>query len=434
MSPQNLMIGFDGWTKIVDFGLVKATGKRHTQTGHLRGKLAYMSPEQARGKPITATADLFALGVVFWELLTGKRLFAGESDAETLDRVVRCELPPLRTHRDDLPPDIEPILRRALAREPADRYTSADAMLADLRRSLRDHLGPEDPRKQLAAIMRQHFEEQHKYRIAALRGASRGAGRPRMHLVQRTPSASQPAIERSNHDSSLTLVAANDDDTRTPEDGLAPAEPRRPVSGGNLVVAAGIEDSAARTLSQGPGRHWLWWLVLPMFGATLAVAILLTVFNWRDDAGRDRLTDAFRPETPIPSVTPPGPSREPPAQPARIVWNLESEPPGAQVSILGAPPAVAAELERQLAGQVTPPQHRDPLRRTQPRRGPVHPARLQGQPPQPDADQQREHQRQPAGRPLRHPRARHQAQEPQARTLPARPAKAQPARDLHRRR
>jgi serine/threonine protein kinase len=306
MSPQNLMIGFDGWTKIVDFGLVKATGKRHTQTGHLRGKLAYMSPEQARGKPITATADLFALGVVFWELLTGKRLFAGESDAETLDRVVRCELPPLRTHRDDLPPDIEPILRRALAREPADRYTSADAMLADLRRSLRDHLGPEDPRKQLAAIMRQHFEEQHKYRIAALRGASRGAGRPRMHLVQRTPSASQPAIERSNHDSSLTLVAANDDDTRTPEDGLAPAEPRRPVSGGNLVVAAGIEDSAARTLSQGPGRHWLWWLVLPMFGATLAVAILLTVFNWRDDAGRDRLTDAFRPETPIPSVTPAG--------------------------------------------------------------------------------------------------------------------------------
>jgi len=356
MSPQNLMIGFDGWTKIVDFGLVKATSKRHTQTGHLRGKLAYMSPEQARGKPITASTDLFALGVVFWELLTGKRLFAGESDAETLDRVVRCEVPALRTQRDDLPPDIEPILRRALAREPADRYASADAMLADLRRSLREHLGTEDPRKQLAAIMRQHFEEQHKYRVAALRGASRGPGRPRMHLVPRSPSASQPVVERAAHDSSLTLVAApDDDDARATEDGaLTPSEPRRPVSGGNPAVAGGVEDSASRTLSQGPGLHWVWWLALPMLGAGLAVAILLTVFGWRDGDARDRIADALRQEAPPASVTPPGPSRDLPAQPRRIVWNLESEPAGAQVSIIGAPPAVAAELERQLAGHVTP--------------------------------------------------------------------------------
>ncbi|HEY0133646.1 MAG TPA: serine/threonine-protein kinase, partial [Nannocystis sp.] len=125
MSPQNLMVGFDGWTKIVDFGLVKATGKRHTHTGHLRGKLAYMSPEQARGKPLTASADLFALGVVLWELLTGKRLFAGDSDAETLDRGTRCELPSLGAARPDLPPEIEPILHRALAPDPADRDPSA---------------------------------------------------------------------------------------------------------------------------------------------------------------------------------------------------------------------------------------------------------------------------------------------------------------------
>lgn len=362
MSPQNLMIGFDGWTKIVDFGLVKATGKRHTQTGHLRGKLAYMSPEQARGKPLTASADLFALGVVFWELLTGKRLFAGESDAETLERVIRCELPPLRTLRDDLPADIEPILRRALAREPADRYASADAMLADLRRSLRDHLDAEDPRKQLAAIMRQHFEEQHKYRIAALRGASRGSSRSRMHLVPRPPSASQPALERSALESSLSLVATPDDDeARAMEaSGHTPAEPRRAVTGASpAATTATIEDSASRTLSNGtgghgPGRHWLWWLALPMFGATLAVAILLTVYGWREEGSRGPFADAFRPETPLPSVTPPGPSRDLPAQPRSIVWNLESEPPGAQVSITGVPPSVAADLEQQLAGQVTP--------------------------------------------------------------------------------
>lgn len=360
MSPQNLMISFDGWTKIVDFGLVKATGKRHTQTGHLRGKLAYMSPEQARGKPLAASADLFALGVVFWELLTGKRLFAGDSDAETLERVVRCELPPLKSQRDDQPPDIEPILRRALAREPADRYPSADAMLADLRRSLHDHLGPEDPRKQLAAIMRQHFEEQHKYRIAALRGASRNsASRPHMRLVPRPPSTSHATLERTAHDVPLALVAAADDDPRPlDESGLTPSVPRRPVSGVNPLVA-GNEDSASRTLSHGPGRHWLWWLALPMFGAALAVAILLAMFGWRgdlgwrDETGRSGIADPFRPETPIPSVLP-GPPRDLPAQPRRIVWNLESEPPGAQVTITGAPPAVAADLENQLAGHVTP--------------------------------------------------------------------------------
>ena len=83
----------------------------------IMGTAGYMSPEQARGKPVNASADLFALGVVLWELLTGKRLFAGETDAETLERVTRCELPPLSEHRGDLPPDLEPILRRALSRD-----------------------------------------------------------------------------------------------------------------------------------------------------------------------------------------------------------------------------------------------------------------------------------------------------------------------------
>jgi serine/threonine protein kinase len=134
MSPQNLMVGFDGWIKIVDFGLVKATGKHHTHTGHLRGKLAYMSPEQARGKPVTASADLFALGVVLWELLTGKRLFAGESDAETLERVdsLRAALAgraaprPAPRHRADPPPRARPRPRRPL-RPPPTRCSPTSA-------------------------------------------------------------------------------------------------------------------------------------------------------------------------------------------------------------------------------------------------------------------------------------------------------------------
>ena len=360
MSPQNLMVGFDGWIKIVDFGLVKATGKRDTHTGHLRGKLAYMSPEQARGKRLTASADLFALGVVLWELLTGKRLFAGETDAETLDRVMRCELPALTETRSDLPLDLEPILRRALAHDPADRYTTADAMLTDLRRCLLAHIGDDDPRKQLAAIMRQHFDEQAKYRSAALRGGSRSHSRPRMHLVPRPPTSSQPALEESiRSEPTLALVppvAEPEEEAtiihRPPASGShGRAAARAPASG---PVAQALEDpAAARTLIGGPGRHWSWWLGLPMLGAALAVALLLAVLSWRDGAGRNPVADALRPPAER-AVVPPGPQSDLPIAPRRVVWNFESEPAGARVSISGAPPAVAADLERQLGDRLTP--------------------------------------------------------------------------------
>lgn len=354
MSPQNLMVGFDGWIKIVDFGLVKATGKRHTHTGHLRGKLAYMSPEQARGKPVNASADLFALGVVLWELLTGTRLFAGETDAETLDRVTRCELPPLAEHRADLPPDIEPILRRALARDSADRYATAEAMLADLRRCLLTQLGAIDPRKQLAMLMRQHFDEQAKYRSAALRGSARAHSRPRMHIVPRPASGPLARAEPAQRgEPVLALVPPTFDDTSVTRRHMASDGRPGTGSGPTLTPDDDGPTSSSRTLATGPGRHWGWWLGLPMLGAGLAVAILLAVFTWRDEHGGNPVADALRPQ-PAREVVPPGPQSDLPAQPRRIVWNFESEPAGAQVSITGAPPAVAADLERQLADRITP--------------------------------------------------------------------------------
>lgn len=354
MSPQNLMVGFDGWIKIVDFGLVKATGKHHTHTGHLRGKLAYMSPEQARGKPVNASADLFALGVVLWELLTGKRLFAGETDAETLERVTRCELPPLSEHRGDLPPDLEPILRRALARDPADRYATADSMLADLRRCLLVHLGGVDPRKQLAGLMRQHFDEQAKYRSAALRGGSRAHSRPRIHIVPRVasgPLVSADSAPRSEPTLALVPPVVDEDNSVTRRHLGSDSRPRS----GSVPALANDDGpaSASRTLTAGPGRHWGWWLGLPMLGAGLAVAILLAVFTWRDENGGNPVADVLRPQ-PAREVLPPGPQRELPVQPRRVVWNFESEPAGAQVSLSGVPPAVAGDIEGQLAARVTP--------------------------------------------------------------------------------
>jgi hypothetical protein len=329
---------------VLDFGLVwlrDDAGAQLTQPGDLLGTAAYMSPEQARGKPLTASADLFALGVVLWELLTGKRLFAGESDAETLDRVTRCELPSLSAARPDLPPDIEPILRRALAPDPADRYASADEMLTHLRRCLLAQAGADDPRKQLAAIMHQHFDEQAKYRSAALRGTTRVRTGPRMHLVRRPNTGAHPTVvSRSRGDTPLVLLPPV---TPTANEPSGPHP--RPGSDSNPVVA-----ESANTLTVGPGRHWGLWFALPMLGAGLAVAILLAVFRWREDIAPG-ITESSRAAT---EVVPPGPQRDLLVVPRRIVWNFESEPAGAQVSISGAPPAVAADIEAQLSGRLTP--------------------------------------------------------------------------------
>ncbi|MBL9107126.1 MAG: protein kinase [Myxococcales bacterium] len=367
MSPQNLMIGFDGWIKIVDFGLAKATGKRHTHTGHLRGKLAYMSPEQARGRPLTAATDLFALGVVLWELLTGKRLFAGETDAETLDNVMRCEVPSLAELRPDAPPALVALLRRALAREPEARYPTAEAMLAELRQIARTLGGDEDPRKLLATTMRGLFDEQAKYRQAAVRGSSRAHSRPRMHLVPRTGSAPMPAADdRTRSDTPLALVpppasesqeeiatVARKHPASDPQPASAASHPQPASAASHPQPADEAPLSMSRTLTNAPVRGVGLWLGLPMLGAVLGVAILLTVFAWREDGGGNPVADVLRPQPPAPAVTPPGPARDPPP-PRRIVWNFESEPAGAQVSIAGAPPAVAAEIERQLAGRLTP--------------------------------------------------------------------------------
>ena len=347
VSPQNLMVGFDGWTKIVDFGLAKATGKRHTHTGHLRGKLAYMSPEQARGRPLTAAADLFALGVVLWELLTGKRLFAGETDAETLDNVMRCELPSLAALRPDVPPRLIELLHRALAREPKDRLASAETMLTELRQLMRAYVDDTDPRKQLAVIMRGHFDEQAKYRQAAVRGSSRSHSRPRIHLVPRPGSAPIPAAaERSHSDTALALVPPPADDADTVARKHPPSSPQ------STGVADDGVASVSRTLQAAPVRGVGVWLGLPLLGAILGVAILLSVFAWQNDSGNP-VVDVLRPQQPPAVVVPPGPTHNPP-QPRRIVWNFETDPAGAQISIAGAPPAVAAEIERQLAGRVTP--------------------------------------------------------------------------------
>ncbi|MCE9669039.1 protein kinase [Myxococcus stipitatus] len=128
VSPQNILVGFDGGVKVIDFGVAKAaTSSANTATGVLKGKYPYMSPEQAGGLPMDARSDQFALGVVMWELLTGKRLFKGDSDLMTLRLVKDCQVPKPSQLNPKLPPGLDEVVLKALAPTPEERYPDCGA-------------------------------------------------------------------------------------------------------------------------------------------------------------------------------------------------------------------------------------------------------------------------------------------------------------------
>jgi eukaryotic-like serine/threonine-protein kinase len=126
VSPQNILVGVDGIARITDFGVARAASRLSTtRSGQLKGKLAYMAPEQARGGGIDRRADLFSCGIVLWEALALKRLFKGEGEAETLNRVLYEPIPPPSSVRKEVPPALDEICMRALERDVDKRYSTA---------------------------------------------------------------------------------------------------------------------------------------------------------------------------------------------------------------------------------------------------------------------------------------------------------------------
>lgn len=143
ISPANLLVSRDGEVRIVDFGIASARSRlNQTLTGELRGKFAYMSPEQALGQQVDGRSDLFSLGVVLYEMLAGIRPFEGDSDLEILGRVQRADYKPLRELRPDLDPTTYKLVDKALALAPAERFADAAAMNLALLNQLYQETGP----------------------------------------------------------------------------------------------------------------------------------------------------------------------------------------------------------------------------------------------------------------------------------------------------
>ncbi len=136
MKPGNMRVLPDGSAKIMDFGIARLSDSTQTQTGAILGTVAYMAPEQCQSAPVTAATDIWSVGVVLFELLTGHRPFEADNNIAMIHRIVTDEPAPLSRYFPNCPPELEHIVSRALAKEPTTRYQRVDELLADIEKLL----------------------------------------------------------------------------------------------------------------------------------------------------------------------------------------------------------------------------------------------------------------------------------------------------------
>jgi eukaryotic-like serine/threonine-protein kinase len=133
ISPPNVLISRQGEVKVADFGLAKATSQlESTEPGVVKGKMSYLSPEAARGEEVDSRSDIFSVGILLYELLTGKRLFYGETDFQTVELVRNARVPPIRAQNAEVEQELEDIVRKTLAQKVEDRFQSATDLQEEL--------------------------------------------------------------------------------------------------------------------------------------------------------------------------------------------------------------------------------------------------------------------------------------------------------------
>lgn len=266
VSPSNVMLSYEGAVKLLDFGIAKALGgdqsdEGNTARGTLKGKFAYMAPEQTQGSDVDRRIDVFATGIVLHEILTGRRLFKGENDLQTVEKVRQCDVPPPSLQNPLCPPELDAIVLRALARNRDHRFQTAH----DMADALDDivHATRFQP-THLAQLMRDLFPGEAGVDPRATTGSVRisqtmtgSSSRPYSGPV-RSPTIPPVSVSRSSGAAHQVEAAP-----------APPAPPprsswqRRSLIWGGLIVGAGLAFGAGHLLNfmsttktpvLGPGR------------------------------------------------------------------------------------------------------------------------------------------------------------------------------------
>ncbi|WP_051822776.1 serine/threonine-protein kinase [Desulfonatronum thiodismutans] len=289
ISPQNILISYSGEVKLLDFGIAKALVERQqTQTGMLKGKLSYMSPEQALGEPVDQRSDIYSLGIVLWELLTGHRLFTGDSEVGILQKVIKPEVADPLTFNPDIPPALAEICMYCLRSDPEQRCSNALEMAKALNAYL--HASSEAAHLAVRSTMHELFsremlseKEQIQEELLAVR-----------HALAKPEGDESDATVIIHSDG--TLGIGTEDEATILTDSSDPAFSPQKASmtlSGKVMRLANSMRSATRSAAG-----------LTLAAATLLIVLIGVVALWpeRTDHGVQHATEGqAAPATPIPA-------------------------------------------------------------------------------------------------------------------------------------
>jgi len=262
VSPQNVLVSFEGEVKLIDFGIAKAESRlQKTQSGILKGKFSYMSPEQVKGQPIDGRSDVFACGILLWELVCGEKLFTGESDFAILEKVRRGAVPEPRSRNPACPEELQRVILKALAPDPTQRYQSAS--------DLHDQLAPfavagnaAFGSRQLAEWLREEFRVDFDKEQRRLR-AWLAAGPPPPRRTELPPVIVSELAHTPHEPMTVPLPVlqakeARPDEQRrapattsTPPRGVTPVPRRPPPRDPNELPTMKMDDAAVAAAEQG---------------------------------------------------------------------------------------------------------------------------------------------------------------------------------------
>ena len=253
VTPHNVLVSYDGAVKVVDFGIAKAENRlTKTEAGTLKGKFAYMSPENARGMPVDQRSDVFAAGILLWEALTGHKLFQADDDFETFDLVRAAVVDPPSKYVPALPSDLDRVALKALAPVPEERYQHASELIAALEPFL-IHEYAVFGGAEMSSFMQEHFaaavvdEAQRRERVEQL-SLPRPAHRPTV----RSPSRDIAEIEALGRSGTVVLASAESGDAEVPGL-LSTTDPTLPKVSLEESCVAALE-SAATNVAVGGER------------------------------------------------------------------------------------------------------------------------------------------------------------------------------------